>query len=135
MKVNQVMNKNVITCHPEEAVSALLNKLKLLKISGMPVVIKGKLVGLISRTDILDFLSNEAETVTSHGEQGATRFNARTKELMVGEVITVDPSFTVEEAAKKMVEYDINMLPVVHGEKVVGILTRGDIIRALADYM
>ena len=133
MKVNQVMNKKVITCHPDEQVAGILNKLRLLKISGMPVVVKGKLVGLLSRTDIVNYLSIEP------GEQRdaafVERYGAIVKEIMITEVVTVDPSFTIEEAAKRMVEHDINLLPVVEGEKVVGIVTRGDIIKVLAESM
>jgi acetoin utilization protein AcuB len=133
MKVNEVMNKKVITCHPDEQVAGILNKLRLLKISGLPVVVKGKLVGLLSRTDIVNYLSIEP------GEGGdaecVERYGATVKEIMITGVVTVDPSFTIEEAAKKMVEHDINLLPVVEGEKVVGIVTRGDIIKVLAESM
>ena len=132
MKVNQIMNKKVITCHPEEAVSAILNKLKLLRISGMPVVLKGNLVGLLSRTDIVNYVSLDAEET---GEEWVEKYKTTAKAIMVTEVVTVDPCFTIEEAAKLMVEHDINMLPVVQDDKVVGILTRGDIIKALAEYM
>jgi len=51
---------------------------------------------------------------------------------MKREVVTVSPSATVEEAARLMIEHNINMLPVVQEGKLVGILTRGDIIKALA---
>jgi len=135
MKVNQVMNKKVITCYPHETVSAILNKLKLLKISGMPVVLKGRLVGLISRADIVDYLSMEGDVQAADNNARVDRYRTPATEIMVKEVVTVDPSFSVEEAAKKMVEHDINMLPVIDGEKVVGILTRGDIVKALAEYM
>ncbi|MBW2038260.1 MAG: CBS domain-containing protein [Deltaproteobacteria bacterium] len=133
MKVNEVMNKKVITCHPEEKVSAILNKLKLLNISGMPVVLKGRLMGLISRTDILNYLSMGMEVEKIDKKELLIKYNTYTEEIMIKEVITVDPSFTVEEAAKVMVEHDINMLPVIQEDQVVGILTRGDIVKALAE--
>ncbi len=135
MKVNQVMNKKVITCNPEEKVSAILNKLKFFNISGMPVVLKGKLVGLISRTDITNYLSVDIEAEEIDKKKLLERYKTPAKEIMTKEVITVDPSFTVEEAANEMVEHDINMLPVIHDDKVDGILTRGDIVKALAEHM
>jgi len=135
MKVNQVMNKKVITCHPDEKVSAILNKLKLFNISGMPVVLKGRLVGLISRSDILGYLSMEMEVAEIDKKELLTKYNTPAKEIMIKKVITVDPSFTIEEAAREMVEHDINMLPVVQDDQAVGILTRGDIVKALAESM
>lgn len=135
MKVNQVMNKKVITCNPEEKVSAILNKLKFFNISGMPVVLKGKLVGLISRTDITNYLSVDVEAEEIDKKKLLERYKTPAKEIMTKEVITVGPLFTVEEAANEMVEHDINMLPVIHDDKVDGILTRGDIVKALAEHM
>jgi len=133
MKVNQVMNKKVITCHPDEQLAGILNKLRLLKISGMPVVVKGKLVGLLSRTDIVNYLSiGPGEAMDAECK---ARYAATVREIMISEVVTVDPSFTIEEAAMRMVEHDINLLPVVEAEKVVGIVTRGDIIKVLAESM
>ena len=53
MKVAEVMNKNVVTCHPTEKLAVIVNKLELFHIAGMPVVEKGSIVGMISQTDIL----------------------------------------------------------------------------------
>ncbi len=58
MKVAEVMNKSVVTCHPLEKLRVIVNKLDLFHISGMPVVEKGVLVGVISQTDILKALKS-----------------------------------------------------------------------------
>lgn len=60
------------------------------------------------------------------------KYNTHAKEIMIRRVITVDPSFTREEAAKETVDHDINMLPIVQDDQIVGILTRGNIVKALA---
>ncbi|RLA97236.1 MAG: histidine kinase [Deltaproteobacteria bacterium] len=134
MKVNEVMTKKVITCHPNEKVSVILNKLRLFDIAGMPVVLKGRLQGFISRTDIINYLTMGMEVTEIDREEILKKYNTPVGEIMVKEVITVPPSLPIEEAAKVMVEHRINTLPVLQGEKLVGILTRADIVKALASY-
>ena len=121
MKVVELMNKNVITCHPSETLNIILNKLELFKIAGMPVVDKGKLVGIISQSDILKGLK-----AGSIGDQSVA-------DVMTPDVITVPPTESAILVAKLMVEKHINRIPIVDSDKVVGIVTRGDIIKAVAE--
>lgn len=134
MKVADIMNRKVITCHPREKVSVILYKLKTFDISGMPVVVKGRLEGVITRTDIINYLTMGLEVTEIDREEILARYNTPVREIMAREVISVPPSLPIEEAAKIMVQHDINMLPVIQGGKLFGILTRGDIIKALAEY-
>lgn len=79
-----------------------------------------------------DLLSVGMEVGGIDKEELLPKYNTHAKEIMIRQVITVDPSFTREEAAKGMVDHDINMLPVCQDDQVVVILTRGDIVKALA---
>jgi len=65
-------------------------------------------------------------------EEIIKKYNTPVEKIMKREVVMVSPSATVEEAARLMIKHNINMLPVVQEGKLVGILTRGDIIKALA---
>ena len=121
MKVVELMNKNVITCHPSEKLNIILNKLELFKIAGMPVVDKGRLVGIISQSDILKGLKTGDISVQS------------VEDVMTANVITVPPTESAIVVAKIMVEKHINRIPIVDNDKVVGIVTRGDIIKAVAE--
>ena len=121
MKVVELMNKNVVTCHPSEKLNIILNKLELFKIAGMPVVDKGKLVGIISQSDILKGLKTGAIVDLS------------VSDVMTANVITVPPTESAILVAKLMVEKHINRIPIVDNDKVVGIVTRGDIIKAVAE--
>jgi len=121
MKVVELMNKNVITCHPSEKLNIILNKLELFKIAGMPVVDKGRLVGIISQSDILKGLKTGDISVQS------------VEDVMTANVITVPPTESAIVVAKLMVEKHINRIPIVDNDKVVGIVTRGDIIKAVAE--
>lgn len=55
----------------------------------------------------------------------------RVTDVMTKKVVTVGPEDTIERAASMMVRHRINRLPVLEGEKLVGIVTRGDIIAGL----
>jgi CBS domain-containing protein len=120
MKVLEVMNKNVITCHPMEKLNVIVNKLELFHIAGMPVLEKGALVGMISQTDILKALKS-----------GCLQ-DIAVKDVMTEEVLCVSPTDSAVTVAKLMIEKRINRIPVVESDKLVGIVTRGDLIRAAA---
>lgn len=121
MKVVELMNKNVVTCHPTEKLSVIVNKLELFKIAGMPVVEKGKLIGIICQSDILK------------GLKTATMQDLTVKDVMETNVVFVSPTESVVVVARIMVEKHINRIPIVENESVVGIVTRGDIIKAVAE--
>jgi CBS domain-containing protein len=120
MKVMDIMNRNVITCYPHEKLPVVMNKLELFHITGMPVVEKGLLVGIISLTDLL-------KAVRSGSVQ-----DVAVEDVMTKDVVTVLATDSAIGVAKIMVERGINRLPVVENQKVVGIVTRGDMIKAVA---
>jgi len=123
MKVVELMNKNVVSCHPSETLTVIINKLELFNIAGMPVVEKSKLVGIVCQSDILRKLKEEKYTLQ----------DLTVKDVMVEDVITVPPTESVVQVAKIMIERGINRIPVVENNALVGIVTRGDIIRAVAE--
>jgi len=121
MKVVELMNRDVATCHPAEKLSVIVNKFELFNIAGMPVVEKGKLVGIVCQSDILK------------GLKAGTMQDLTVKDVMVSNVIYVSPTESVVTVARIMVEKHINRIPIVENDSVVGIVTRGDIIEAVAE--
>ncbi|MGA3174266.1 MAG: CBS domain-containing protein [Syntrophorhabdales bacterium] len=121
MKVSEVMNKNVVTCHPMEKLAVILNKLELFHIAGMPVVEKSLLVGMISQTDIL------------RGLKSGTLQDLSVQDVMTREVVAVPSTELAVTVAKIMIERGINRVPVVDNDRIVGIVTRGDLIKAAAE--
>jgi CBS domain-containing protein len=121
MKVVELMNRDVATCHPAEKLSVIVNKFELFNIAGMPVVEKGKLVGIVCQSDILK------------GLKTGTMQDLTVKDVMVTNVVFVSPTESVVTVARIMVEKHINRIPIVENESVVGIVTRGDIIKAVAE--
>ncbi|NLT23184.1 MAG: CBS domain-containing protein [Syntrophorhabdus sp.] len=121
MKVVELMNKDVVTCHPTEKLNIILNKLELFNIAGMPVVDKGRLVGIVCQSDIL------------RGLKKGTMAELAVSDVMTTDVVTVPPTESAVLVAKIMVEKHINRVPIIDNDKVVGIVTRGDIIKAVAE--
>jgi CBS domain-containing protein len=92
--------------------------LKILKrtgISGVPVLKEGKLVGIITRKDLL-MKSDETQLGL----------------LMTRDPVTVGPDTSIQEAARLLIEHNIRRLPVVEGRELVGLISVADLIHALA---
>jgi len=120
MKVAEVMNKDVVTCHPSEKLTAIINKFELFHIAGMPVIEKGNLLGIVCQTDILRV-----------AKEGPIQ-DFVVQDVMTKNVVVVSPTDSAVQVAKLMIEKKINRIPVVENDKIVGIVTRGDLIRAAA---
>ena len=118
-----MMNKNVVTCHPSETLTVIVNKFELFNIAGMPVVEKGKLAGIICQSDILRKIKEGDKTLNE----------LTVRDAMVENVITAPPVESVFRIANTMVQKQINRIPIVENDVVVGIVTRGDIIKAVAE--
>lgn len=109
-------------------------------ISGLPVVERGNVVGVVSESDIVRVeqgSSGKAEGVlgwllnSSSTPDG--RLEARTAgEAMSSPALTIAPGRSIAEAARLMTEKGVNRLPVIVRGELVGILTRGDLVRAYA---
>lgn len=152
MRVRDVMNVMPITVQAKAPVSEAARLLRENRISGMPVLDGEKLVGVVSESDLLRLLSVEEKEgglwLPSPFEVFEVPFRDLVKwEKMhsaldeipkknVGNVMSrslheVGPDQSIEEAAGIMTRHRINRLPVVENGKLVGIVTRGDIISGL----
>ena len=139
MRVEDVMTKDVKTVRPDTPLREVARILAEGKISGVPVVEDGKLVGVVSESDILVKERGERPgrggllgLIVDEGRELQTKLQARSAgEAMTSPAITIGPKRTVTEAASKMVEEKVNRLPVVDDKgNLVGIVTRADLVRA-----
>lgn len=153
--VRDVMNPEPIACQATDAVSDAVKILKKSDISGMPVLEGERLVGVVSESDLLKLLSAEEEGGLwlpspleileipirdlirwERLQAGAEEVGMiRVSEVMTKNVFTVRPEDTIEDAASIMIRQRINRLPVLEDDKLVGIVTRGDIIAGLGGGM
>ncbi len=118
LKAKDIMTKDVITIEPEVTLDKAIKKLVKNKISGMPVVDdSGKMIGIISEKDILNFAFS-----------GYLR-NTKVKKAMSKNVIHFTPETRIEKIAVAISKYQFRRVPIVKDGKVIGIVSRRDIIR------
>ncbi|MBN2332328.1 MAG: CBS domain-containing protein [Deltaproteobacteria bacterium] len=131
MKVHEVMNTEVVTAQPDSRVCDIIELFHLKNITGVPVVEDGRVVGVISKKDILPLVASfdvDYETL----ERLKETCTYKVADYMQREVINVPPVEPVESCAMIMINNNINRLPVMEDGALVGIVTRGDILKALA---
>ena len=142
MKVHDVMTVEVATTTPGTSLKDAALELATRRISGMPVVDdEGHVIGVLSEADILAKESGEQERTgflqwfLDPTDQWMTaRFDAVTVgDAMSSPARTVYPQATVADAATRMLDAQVNRLPVVDEDgQLVGLISRGDIVRAFA---
>ena len=139
MRVDQLMSRDVVTVAPDAPLKDVARVLARDRISGVPVCdADGKVLGVVSEADILwKELGLEPARGGLFGwlldgpEHDDERIAARTaRDAMTAPAIAVAPHATVAEAAALMVEARVNRLPVVDGDRLVGIVARADLVRA-----
>ena len=135
MKVNEIMNKDVVTCAPTETLWDIINKLQIFNIGGLPVTEKGKkLVGIVTTKDILSYIAKSKPVVGIVSESEVEKLKrVKVEEVMKKDVFYVSPTDSVFDVARVMNEKGYNRVPVVDKGKVVGIVARGDILKAIVE--
>jgi len=138
MKVKDVMTTRVVTVSPEEKIIEVIRLMREEKISGVPVVEKGKLVGIVTEADILEALGKK-ELIAINGEdvKGLREKGiSSVKEIMKKKVIVINENEGIDRAIFLMNLYRIKRLPVIDDKNMlVGIIAREDIIDSIAKLM
>ncbi|HEX9662175.1 MAG TPA: CBS domain-containing protein [Candidatus Binatia bacterium] len=115
MLAKDIMTRDIIMVKPQMTVKQLAMLLIKNQISGAPVAAEdGKIIGIVSEADIL---AKKARQV---------------KGIMSTKVVSVNEETPVEEIAQLMAMHKIKRLPVMKGNKIVGIVSRADIVSAIA---
>jgi CBS domain-containing protein len=140
MKVRDVMTPEVVVVAPETPLRDVAGLLTERRISGVPVVVDGGCVGIVSEADFLPKqLSHSPSARTPldwifgdhlDPEEARRRAAATAAEAMSAPPVTITPDASLHEAAGVMVDNAVNRLPVVLDGKLVGILSRADLVRA-----
>ena len=141
IRVRDVMTTSVISIGPETPVREVAGVLSERRISGVPVVDEtGTLLGVVSEADFLveaqggepKHRSAIARLFGHGGDPRATgdrHYASTAQQLMTSPVITISPDALIPDAAAVMTRKKINRLPVVQDGKLVGIVTRADLVR------
>ncbi|MGZ8706905.1 MAG: CBS domain-containing protein [Gaiellaceae bacterium] len=139
MKVRDVMTADVATVAPDTDLRDVAALLVQMRISGVPVVEGGRVLGVVSERDIL-FKERPSDglhrgVLASLMDEGdlMLKIEARTAgTAMTSPAVTIGPTRGVADAAALMLDESISRLPVVEGHALVGIVTRHDLVRAFA---
>ena len=147
--VRDIMDASPATVHPDTPVEEVVSALRSHELPGLPVVEgDGRVVGMITEADLV--LPDDKgdlhiphyinlfggtiflEPLSRFEDRLPKAFASKAEDMMTAEPDTVSPDTTVEEAARMIHESGHNRLPVVEDGRLVGVVTRLDVLGALA---
>ena len=152
MLARDIMKTGVLSVSSQATVKEALEIMAKKNVSGLPVLNEnGDIKGIISESDIIypqeifnrldhwilleSFLhrNSAAQSLDNndYGDDTGYHLDDKVEEVMSTKVITARPDTPVADIARLMVNRKINRIPIVKGKKVVGIITRGDILQAI----
>jgi CBS domain-containing protein len=144
MKARDVMASHVISVGPDLDLKAVANTLVANGISAVPVVaIDGSVVGIVSEGDLMRRAVSAAERKRSRwletfssAEQLMVAFvkahGRKAKDVMTRQVISVSPDTSLQEIADLFEKHGIKRVPVIENGRLVGIVSRANLVQALA---
>jgi acetoin utilization protein AcuB len=118
MRVGQIMHKKPITITPDKRVGQALQLMQKQNIRHLPVVKDDDMVGWITSRQLREVLLASMLEVITVGD------------VMIEAPISVSPDTSVEEAARLVYEHKIGGMPVMEGDKLVGVITTMDLLAA-----
>lgn len=132
MLVSQWMKRHPHTVKPQDSVRHARAILEEHRINQLPVLVEARLVGIVTDRDLRDAFPS----VLDHRRSRAAKSNPSPDEttvetVMTSNVLTVRPDDSIAEAARVLRKGRIGALPVAEGERLVGIVTRSDLLEAL----
>jgi CBS domain-containing protein len=148
-RISEIMDSSPVTVAPDTSVEDVVAALREHQLPGLPVVDEdGQLVGIVTEADLV-LPDDEGDLHIPHYVNlfGGTvflesldrfesrlrkAFAANAEDMMTAEPDTVDPDTSVREAARLIHETGHNRLPVVEDGRLVGVVTRLDVLGALA---
>jgi acetoin utilization protein AcuB len=134
MFVRERMSRPVISVLAEAPINEVLAMFKKERIRRAPVLKNGKLVGIVSEKDLLNATPSSATTL-SIWEMNYLISKVKVKDVMTKKVITVDRDTPIEEAARIMADKKIGGMPVMDGDRVVGMITETDLFKVFLELM
>ncbi len=141
MRARELMSTPVVLVPPEANLKEVAERMVAHRVSGVPVVDhSGQLIGIISESDLVSKLEYEENgrglvgllDHLVHGVGADHKLHARTAaDLMTSGVVTALPDASVRELIHLMTTRGVNRIPIVQSGRVIGIVTRADILRML----
>ena len=132
MLVGKRMTRNPMTVSPDDPLSVAAGILRENRFHHLPVVEGGRLVGILSDTDLRNA---SYAAIPAEGEKGVAAGDRPVREAMRTEVWSVTPDDSVEDALLILSREKFGALPVLSGDRLVGIITRADLLNAFVDLL
>ena len=130
MSIAKWMTKSLITIKPKDSLRHARERLAKYRINQIPVVVNDKLVGIVTDRDVRDAYPSSLRLF--HGKDIDEFGDSHTvEEVMTYNVVTITPETSVREAAQQLRQRRFGALPVVDQGKLIGIITRSDLLDAL----
>ena len=120
--VSEMMVTDVLSVAPEDTIGEAAQKMVERGVGAAVVLDYGRLIGIFTERDLMRAVADRV-----HSSE------ARIREWMTGEPITITPDTSAEEAAQTMLDNGFRHLPVVDGERPVGILSIRDVARLITE--
>jgi acetoin utilization protein AcuB len=134
MLVRERMSSPVVSIPPETPVNEALSLMHERGFERLPVVVRGRLVGIVTEKHLL-LASPSPATSLSMWEINYLLSKLTVEKVMSREVVTVGDDTPIEEAARIMADRQISGLPVMHGKTLVGIITETDLFKLFLEFM
>lgn len=135
MRVEDLMTKKVFTVEPHDMIDRVFFLIHYERIRHLPVVDKGKLVGIVSDRDLYKALGPKSNSSSVESGKNETELHVipkKVQNIMRRGIITIEPDSYASDAAALMAENKIGALPVTKDGKLVGILSATDILRVFS---
>ena len=131
MLVDQCMTRHVHSVRPLDSIQHARELMESSRVNQLPVVIGDHLVGIVTDRDLRDaFPSVFAAASNGHRTSADDPRHITVETIMTPHIVSIGPKDTMIEAARRMRNERIGALPVLDGQKLVGIVARSDILDA-----
>lgn len=134
------MKSPVVAVHPGTRLTQLEDTLIARHIGGAPVIENGKLVGIVTRTDIIRYFAVQrslAQLLGHHAESASAEAHEENhltvRDIMAKEAVVVEPDTPIEEVARAMVARRVHRILVTHEGAVVGLISALDVTQLVAE--
>ena len=134
MRVADIMTPNPVTVTPRNAIRTAINLMREGGFRRLPVVDRGRLAGIITDRD-LRRAANSPYVVREKWYDNFVLDHIEVGTCMTVNLVTVGPEASVVQAARLMREHKIGGLPVVSGDRLVGIITETDLLDFLIELL
>jgi acetoin utilization protein AcuB len=134
MLVKERMSYPVISVASDLPIMDALNLMKREQIRRAPVMKNGKMIGIVSESDLLDASPSDATTLAVW-EISYLLSRVPVSDVMTKEVLTLEEDTPIEEAARIMVDNKLGGLPIMRGKSVVGLITETDLFKCFLELM